>query len=179
LLLEPGETSEKLSLKLVPEERLVESSNLKTAVWLEDGDGVQYPLELTSGTGGVSHGVIDIMQFSGSRRLYVKASGKTKKGEPLEYLDSPAEVEGIKPLPEPVEEPEPVSEPEPEPEPETEEPPEEGGMTWGIIFGLVNLLLIAGAGALFWWMRRSRQKNRVTLVDEIESDQEKRPEATE
>lgn len=176
----PAGESGRLSLAVIPDERLVDKPSVETEVWLEDVAGQTSPVQLQAGADGVRQGELDIMSFSGMRKVVVKARAKALSGESLEYLDSPAEVEGLLPQaatpkatqPSPaVQEPEPEvvneSVPESEPEPVQQEVTEEDDWVMTSIWlALANLLLLLVVGGGFWWLRRRNQRNLVTLVDE-------------
>jgi hypothetical protein len=187
--LTPGEDGKALDLQLSADAKLIEPVSLQVEAWLEDQSGNQQSLNLNpSSAGGRAVGVIDLMGFSGSRKVTIKAQARDLQGNPVNYIDTPAEVEGMKPpeavslapLPEPepapVTDPVPVAEPEPEPEPEPEE--EQGWLDAVIWFGVINLLLMSVGGGVFWWIRRSNQNNQINLIDEsptetAEPEQEK------
>lgn len=175
----PGEQPGQLNVAITPDDRLVDIPSLQTLVWLEDHEGEQFPLELRLTAEGSSQGELDIMSFTGSRKIFVKSTGRTQSGSPLSYLDSPVEVEGL--MPAPLEKPEiPAPVPiEAEPEaksPDTEaelkqeplpEPIEEDDWVMTAVWiGVANLLLLLAAGGIFWWMRRQNQLSLVTLMDE-------------
>jgi hypothetical protein len=126
-------------------------------------------------------GKIDLQEFSGARKIFIKASARSLQGGVIEYLDSPAEVEGVK-QPEPVApQPPPVAasqtKPEPEPEPVQPSEPEvaDSGLSTAIWFSVINVILLALAGGGFWWMRRSSQRNRIDLLGEDETAAPDRP----
>ncbi len=184
LIVKPGESNDTLAVTLVPDERLVQAASIEAKAWLEDTQGAKYPLELKQNANGINQGEIDILNFSGTRKIYLIAHGKTLKGEPLDYLDSPVEVEGLMPQlenaapakidaePESLVEtpPEPLvaesenAKPEPVPAPDSE--PEEDWIMASIWFGVANLVLLLVAGGGFWWMRKRNQESQVSLVDE-------------
>lgn len=187
LLVKPGESNATLVVTLVPDEGLVKTTSIEATAWMEDLEGKEYPLELSHGANGVSQGGIDIQSFSGTRKLFVKAIGLTLQGEPLDYLDSPVEVEGIKPpveiisppilesaspvesKPEPLPVEDPVAKPEPVAEPESplkKVVEEDDWVMPSIWFGVVNLVLLLAVGGAYWWMRKRNQKNLVALLDE-------------
>ncbi|MEN8178857.1 MAG: VWA domain-containing protein [Pseudomonadota bacterium] len=187
LVVKPGESNGTLMVSLIPDERLVKVATIEARAWMEDREGKKYPLEMSQKEDAASQGTIDIQSFSGTRKIFVEATGMTLNGESLDYLDSPVEVEGIKPPaeiaapaePEPVPEPEPVSEidsmaeadPPVEQETPSETVAEESGkeddwLTTSIWIGVANLLLLLIAGGAFWWIRKSNQKSLVNLVDE-------------
>ena len=186
-----------LQVALHPDERLVKAASIDARVWLEDQAGKTYPLDTSAEAQGIRQGMIDLQEFHGPRKLFVAATGEMISGERLDYLDSPVEVEGIKPIEEsykvtdvqPAPEPEPEPEPQPEPEliSKTEEStpptdpiavesaedksaPEDDWLTTSIWLGMANLVLLLMAGGGFWWFRRSSRKSLVTLVDEPISD---------
>ncbi|ODB85465.1 hypothetical protein A3195_17915 [Candidatus Thiodiazotropha endoloripes] len=195
--LQPREDGKTLDLQLSADAKLIEPGSLQVEAWLEDQSGNELPLSLqSSSAGGEAVGVIDLMGFSGSRKVTLKAQARTLDGAVVDYIDSPAEVEGMKPPepepvptpPEPVPEPAPVAEPvpepetepEPEPEPEPDPAPEEeqGWLGAAIWFGVINLLLIMIGGGVFWWIRRSNRNNQISLVEaspeaSAEAEQEK------
>ncbi len=188
LLVKPGESNGALRVTLVPDERLVKPSSIEAEAWLEDLQGEKTPLQLHQNADGVSQGDIDILSFFGTRKLFLSVNGMTLQGEPLDYFDSPLEVEGIMPLakaaPPPKLEPQPLSDTAPEPlvdktiaepvsEPEIplqdvvdESAEEDGWVMASIWFGVANLTLLLAAGGVFWWWRKKNQKSLVTLVDE-------------
>lgn len=189
----PREDGKSVDLQLSADAKLIEPGSLQVEAWLEDPSGNELPLSLQSSSAdGGAVGVIDLMGFSGSRKVTLKAQARTLDGTVVNYIDSPAEVEGMKPpepepvppTPEPVSEPEPapvadpVPEPEPDPEPEPEPEEESGWLGAAIWFGALNLLLIVIGGGIFWWIRRSNQNNKISLVEEspaasAEAEQEK------
>lgn len=184
LNLKPRDNGQLLDLQLIPDDKLIDPGTLKLEAWLEDETGTETPLNLQrSGSGASFTGVIDLMSFSGPRKVTLKAAARSVEGAIVDYIDSPVEVEGVKPFvaePEPAPAPIPPPEPEPQPaaeaEPAVEAEPEETqteeedeGVDWvgaAIWFGVINLVLIALAGGIFWWMRRSNQGNKISLVDE-------------
>ena len=179
LNLTPRDKGRMLDVELAADDELIDPTSLQLEVWLEEPDGTQRPLNLQPRQGdqpGV--GEIDLMGFSGTRKIAVKAVARSLQGEAIHYLDSPAEIEGMKrpdPEPEPVVEPAPAPEPpqsEPEPEPEVS-PDEEAGEDSGWVsaaawFGAINVMLIILGGGIFWWIRRANQRNKISLVDEEE-----------
>jgi uncharacterized protein (TIGR03503 family) len=169
-----------IALTLRPDARLVAIESLQLAAWFEERDGgEQYPLTFTPEQNGAVVTSLDLTTFSGPRSITVKASGKTKDGMPLEYLDSPMEVEGIMPPPQ-IAEPTPETTPQPAetlpepPAPITEAPAESAEPPAGeqdilmdyIWLGLANLLLLLAVGGSLWWLKRQKQKSLVTLVEE-------------
>ncbi|MES9981207.1 MAG: hypothetical protein ABW107_21015, partial [Candidatus Thiodiazotropha sp. 6PLUC5] len=184
LNLKPRDNGQLLDLQLIPDDKLIDPGTLKLEAWLEDETGTETPLNLQrSGSGASFTGVIDLMSFSGPRKVTLKAAARSVEGAIVDYIDTPVEVEGVKPFvaePEPAPAPIPPPEPEPQPaaeaEPAVEAEPEETqteeedeGVDWvgaAIWFGVINLVLIALAGGIFWWMRRSNQGNKISLVDE-------------
>ncbi|MBV2098050.1 MAG: VWA domain-containing protein [Candidatus Thiodiazotropha sp. (ex Codakia orbicularis)] len=176
-----------LDVRIIPDVELIDSASLHIDAWMENSEGEQFRLPLNISPGGQGgSGEIDLMSFTGPRRIAIKANATALSGESISYFDTPMEVEGMKqpepvvvakpeppppaqpkPVSEPVPEPEPKPEPEPEPEPEAEE---EGG--WGtalIWFGIINLLLIIGGGGAYWWIHRRNQRNIVSLVDDADA----------
>lgn len=177
LKLQPRENGQTLDLQLIADKKLIDPNSLQLEAWLEDDQGAEVPLKLAESGAGARTGVIDLMSFSGARKLTLKAQARDLQGEAIDYLDSPVEVEGMKPaeaLPEAV--PPPPPEPEPQPLPEPVEEPvtepvesEDQGADWvsaAIWFGVINLLLIGAGGGIFWWLRRAAQRNQISLLDE-------------
>ncbi|MET0067888.1 MAG: vWA domain-containing protein [Candidatus Thiodiazotropha sp.] len=184
--LKPWTEGQGLDLTLQADETLVDPSSVQLEVWLEDETGNPTDLEVDN-RGAQLSGKIDLMGFSGARKILVKASARSLQGGTIEFLDSPAEVEGVKP-PEPAEpeppveaevEPPVVASPEPpeEPEPAPQEAPEEGDswLSTAIWFSAINLILVALGGGVFWWLRRSAQRNRIDLLSEEQSDAPDKP----
>ncbi|MEJ2467321.1 MAG: hypothetical protein P8045_16820, partial [Candidatus Thiodiazotropha sp.] len=133
------------------------------------------------GAAGSLRGEIDLMGFSGSRRVVIEADAMLQGGDKIRFVDNPVEVEGIgappaepPPTPEPVAAPPPPepsakSEP-PDPLPEAVEDEESAGwVATAIWFTLINLLLVSVAVGLFWWLRRRSQRNMVQLIEEDET----------
>jgi uncharacterized protein (TIGR03503 family) len=176
--LSPRDGGQFLDLQLIADEKLIDPNSLQLEAWLEDQNGVQNPLPLQSTAGlGTFTSEIDLMSFSGPRKITLKAAARSLQGESIDYYDNPVEVEGMKPAtPEPEPEPEPTPIPEPEPEPQVEVEPEieqieeadeEGDWISATIwFGVINLVLIILAGGIFWWRRRANRGNQINLVDE-------------
>lgn len=171
-----------LEVKVTADAQLIDPASLRLETWMENAEGEQFRLSLNNqdnAQGG--SGEIDLMSFTGSRRIAVKATARALSGEAVNYFDMPVEVEGMKP-PEPVAEPEPppppveptpVPQPEPQVEPEVEEGEETGGWASALIwFGLINLLLIVGGAGAYWWIYRRNQRNVVKLVDETDETDE-------
>jgi hypothetical protein len=178
------ETGQQLRLEAMADEALIVPASLQARIWLEDETGQREGVSL-DGSDGRYRGEIDLMAFSGPRGVVIEAQAKTLNGAPIGYSESPAEVEGLAAPPPPPEpaapEPMPASEPPPPP-PEpvpVAEPEESGWMGAALWFGMINLLALAAAGALYWWLRRRRQRNRVQLVDEDEVETEALSEKTE
>jgi hypothetical protein len=169
----PGEQGNQLLVKIRPDETLVDSPTIQTSVWLEDKQSKQFGLEMTMDADGASRGTIDLMAFTGSRRIFVQATGKTKEGGSLEYLDSPIEVEGLLPAPN---EPNAVSTAEPivvaqvaapvEEVPSGQQQEETGWMSTGALFALFNLVLLMAGGAGYWRLRKLNKKQLVNLEEE-------------
>jgi uncharacterized protein (TIGR03503 family) len=172
--LTPRDGGQFLDLQLIADEELVDPNSLQLEAWLEDLSGIQSPLPLQSTAGlGTFTSEIDLMSFSGPRKVTLKATARSLQGDSIDYYDNPVEVEGMKPAaPEPEPEPTPTPTPEPqvEAEPETEqieEADEEGDwISAAIWFGVINLVLIILGGGIFWWRRRANRRNRINLVDE-------------
>jgi uncharacterized protein (TIGR03503 family) len=178
--LTPRDDAKTLDLQLSADAELIEPGSLQVEAWLEDQSGDELPLNLQSSSAGSAVGVIDLMVFSGSRKLTLKAQARDLQGNSINYLESPAEVEGLKPPepelqappppPQPEPEPAPAVDPEAEPEPQPEPEEEQGWLGAAIWFGVINLVLILVGGGIFWWIRRSNQKNQISLVDESPAD---------
>jgi uncharacterized protein (TIGR03503 family) len=172
----PAEQGNALLVSMQPDRQLVDESSLRTSIWMEDHQGKKFSLETTLDEDGVSHGSIDLMTFTGPRKIFVQASGKTKAGAELEYLDSPIELEGLLPRPEPVQA-EPVAESVPVEQTTQnlqDEPsqPLDEATDWDSValwFGLLNLVLLTAGGGVYWWLRKQSKKQLVKLVDEEES----------
>jgi hypothetical protein len=182
LTLTPWKEGQGVDLKLQINDSLIDPASTSLEVWLEDKAGEPTELALDSEGSQVS-GKIDLQEFSGARKIFIKASARSLQGGGIEYLDSPAEVEGVKP-PEPVApQPPPVEasqpKPEPEPEPESVQPSEpevaDSGLSTAIWFSVINVMLLALAGGGFWWMRRSSQRNRIDLLGEDDTAAPDRP----
>ena len=169
----PAEQGNELLVSMYPDKQLVDESSLRTSIWLEDAQGKKFTLETDLDDTGVSHGSIDLMSFYGTRKIFVQASGRTKSGGSLEYLDSPIELEGLLPPPESV-----PSQPTAESVPFEKntqnvqqgpsQPPDEP-TNWGSValwFGVLNLVLLTGGGGVYWWLRKQSNKHLVKLVDE-------------
>ncbi|MET0050283.1 MAG: VWA domain-containing protein [Candidatus Thiodiazotropha sp.] len=176
LTLTPWQEGQGLDLNLKADETLIDPASAKLEVWLEDESGVPVELEVDN-QGSQLSGKIDLLGFSGSRKITVKATAQSLQGGPVEYLDSPAEVEGVKPPPPVAPEPPPVEppaveDPQPPPEPEPAQQPEpEAEDSWlstAIWFSAINLIVLALAGGAFWWVRRSNQRNKIDLLGEHE-----------
>lgn len=175
----PTESGETLTLSLAADETLVDPQSLQMQAWLEDADGEQVELTLLETAPGSYQSEIDLMSFSGPRRISLKATTKSLTGEQLTYLDDPIEVEGMRIAPpEPVAAPEPPPESAPEPEPEPEPAPvpkpepaaeveeESSWVSSAILFVVINLLVVLIAGGAFWWIRKRNQRSMVSLVEE-------------
>jgi hypothetical protein len=163
-----------LDITITADAELIDPASLRLETWLESGEGEQFRLPLNKVAGQGARAEIDLMSFAGPRRIALKASAKAQSGESVSYFDTPIEVEGMK-APEPVvvaqPEPTPAPVPEPEPQPEPEPEVEETG-GWGsalIWFGVINLILILGAGGAFWWIRMRNQRSIVNLVDDTQA----------
>jgi uncharacterized protein (TIGR03503 family) len=175
LIATPRSDGRVLDVTITADAELIDPATLQIDAWLENAEGEQFRLPLTNSAAQGVSGELDLMSFSGSRRIAVKASATSLSGEPITYFDTPMEVEGMKvaepivevkpePTPPPVE---PEAKPEPEPQPEPALEPEDGG--WGsalIWFGVINSLLIIGAGGAYWWIRRRNQRSMVSLVED-------------
>jgi uncharacterized protein (TIGR03503 family) len=174
LQLIPDESGKQLLLEAKADAELIDPASLQAEIWLENDIGEREAISLDSRMGGYS-GIIDLLAFSGSRRVVIEAEARTLAGDPISFFDTPAEVEGLgAPEPEPEPEPEPVKAaqapaepaPPPPPEPVAEESGWLGATLW---LTVINLLLLGAGGALFWWLRRRSRQNRVQLVDEDEA----------
>ncbi len=171
LQLTPDDTRQLLRLEASADAELIDPLSLQASIWLEDEAGQRETVALDGGNGSYS-GVIDLMAFSGARRVVIEADAKALNGEPIRYSEAPAEVEGLgapPPPAEPAAAAEPPAEPEPTPpppEPVVEESGWAGATLW---FGVINLIVLTLVGVLFWWLHRRRQRNMVRLVDEDES----------
>jgi hypothetical protein len=180
LLASPRSDGRVLDISITADAELIDPASLQIDAWLEDAEGEQLRLPLKMSAAQGASGELDLMSFSGPRRIAVKASATSLSGEPISYFDTPVDVEGLK-TPEPVAvakpeptlppiEPEVKPEPEPQPEPEPEPEPEDDG--WGtalIWFGVINLLLIIGAGGAYWWIRKRNQSSMVSLVEDSDA----------
>lgn len=105
-------------------------------------------------------------------------------GTSLDYLDSPIELEGLLPPPEPVSR-EPATEPvaddraagivQEESNQSGDEPAD--WRSAGLWFGLLNLILLTTAGGVYWWLRKQDKIRLVRLVDDEQSAAQDAPEA--
>ncbi len=147
--------------------------------WQEDAGGKRVPLQLVQPEPGQWTGPLkDLVSSS-----YVKVSGTTRLGNLIEHTVGPLMLPGVE-LPPPVAEAPPVIEPVPVPEPEpvvpvaeavaevpAEPEVEEGGwLIPAIIFGVLNLTLLIGAGVWFFLMnRRGAESDELDLEQLIET----------
>ncbi len=178
-----GEQSNQLLVEIRPDEALVDSPTMQTAVWLEDEHSQRFSLEMTMGADGAGRGIIDLLTFSGSRRIFVQATGKTKQGEALKYTDSPIEVEGLLPVSSEVAV---ASAAEPQlVEQEIaavaeaaagQQVEQSGWMSTAGRFALFNLVLLVAGGTGSWWLRKLNGKQLVLLVEEEEPAKHGTPE---
>jgi len=173
----PQGEGKRLTLALTADAELVNPASLRAQAWLEDDDGAQSELPLQRGAPGKYRAGIDLMSFSGRRRVAIRADVVSLAGEALSYEESPLEVEGLGVVPAP----EPALPPKPEPVQETPQPPPEpvvpdaasDGLGWGgaaIWFVAINLLLVMLAGGAFWWWRGHNPRDAVSLVEESAPD---------
>ncbi len=173
LQLTPDESGQRLQLEASADAELVDPASLQASIWLEETAGARQAVELTAQDGRY-RGSIDLMAFSGARQVVIEATARTLNGEAIRFADTPAQVEGLAPppLPEPVEAPEPAPPPPsalpPAPTPEPAPVEEPGWLGAGLWLVAINLIVLIAGGALFWWLRRQRLRNRVQLVDEEE-----------
>jgi uncharacterized protein (TIGR03503 family) len=184
LQLTPDETGMRLSLQAAADGELIDPASLRAKIWLEDESGGREAVSLDGEPGSYS-GLIDLQSFSGPRRVVIEADAKALSGDPISFFDAPADVEGIgapAPAPEPAPEPPPAAQPTATPEPPSEPAPppvpqpqaeveESGWLSAALWFGVINLLLLALGGGLFWWLRMRAQRNLVQLVDEDDADE--------
>jgi len=172
LAITPGEGQGHYRLQVTPDTQLVDPTGLEAQVWLQDEAGKTTPVSLRQAPKGVRQGELDLMGFTGTRRVVVQAKGRTLQGQALNYRDSPTQIEGLMPKPAPVPvEPDPAASPTPvvPAQPSQSTPAEVVEDDWvmtAVGFSLVNLLLLGAAGAGFWWLRRRGRNERVSLVDE-------------
>ncbi|MCW9077653.1 MAG: VWA domain-containing protein [Gammaproteobacteria bacterium] len=143
--------------------------------WQEDAGGKRVPLQLVQPEPG--QWTVPLKDLVSSS--YVNVSGTTRLGNLIEHTVGPLMLPGVE-LPPPVAEPPPVIEPVPEPvapvaeavaevpaEPEVEEG---GWLIPAIIFGVLNLTLLIGAGVWFFLMnRRGAESDELDLEQLIET----------
>lgn len=144
--------------------------------WQEFVPGERTPLALVELEGGWQAPLLDTVSPS-----YVQLSGTTRSGTLMDRRLGPYMPEGIEPpvivVPPPaeVQEAPVVAEPAPEPVPEAAPPvSEEAASDWvlpTVIFGVFNVLLIAGGLAWFFIRRRSTKVVDTALDDLIEATQ--------
>ena len=143
--------------------------------WQEDTGGKRVPLQLVQPEPG--QWTVPLKDLVSSS--YVNVSGTTRLGNLIEHTVGPLMLPGVE-LPPPVAEAPPVIEPVPEPvapvaeavaevpaEPEVEEG---GWLIPAIIFGVLNLTLLIGAGVWFFLMnRRGAESDELDLEQLIET----------
>jgi uncharacterized protein (TIGR03503 family) len=143
--------------------------------WQEDAGGKRVPLQLVQPEPG--QWTVPLKDLVSSS--YVNVSGTTRLGNLIEHTVGPLMLSGVE-LPPPVAEAPPVIEPVPEPvapvaeavaevpaEPEVEEG---GWLIPAIIFGVLNLTLLIGAGVWFFLMnRRGAESDELDLEQLIET----------
>jgi len=143
--------------------------------WQEDTGGKRVPLQLVQPEPG--QWTVPLKDLVSSS--YVNVSGTTRLGNLIEHTVGPLMLSGVE-LPPPVAEAPPVIEPVPEPvapvaeavaevpaEPEVEEG---GWLIPAIIFGVLNLTLLIGAGVWFFLMnRRGAESDELDLEQLIET----------
>jgi uncharacterized protein (TIGR03503 family) len=143
--------------------------------WQEDAGGKRVPLQLVQPEPG--QWTVPLKDLVSSS--YVNVSGTTRLGNLIEHTVGPLMLPGVE-LPPPVAEAPPVIEPVPEPvapvaeavaevpaEPEVEEG---GWLIPAIIFGVLNLTLLIGAGVWFFLMnRRGAESDELDLEQLIET----------
>ena len=143
--------------------------------WQEDTGGKRVPLQLVQPEPG--QWTVPLKDLVSSS--YVNVSGTTRLGNLIEHTVGPLMLSGVE-LPPPVAEDPPVIEPVPEPvapvaeavaevpaEPEVEEG---GWLIPAIIFGVLNLTLLIGAGVWFFLMnRRGAESDELDLEQLIET----------
>ena len=143
--------------------------------WQEDTGGKRVPLQLVQPEPG--QWTVPLKDLVSSS--YVNVSGTTRLGNLIEHTVGPLMLSGVE-LPPPVAEAPPVIEPVPEPvapvaeavaevpaEPEVEEG---GWLIPALIFGVLNLTLLIGAGVWFFLMnRRGAESDELDLEQLIET----------
>jgi len=143
--------------------------------WQEGAGGKRVPLQLVQPEPG--QWTVPLKDLVSSS--YVNVSGTTRLGNLIEHTVGPLMLSGVE-LPPPVAEAPPVIEPVPEPvapvaeavaevpaEPEVEEG---GWLIPAIIFGVLNLTLLIGAGVWFFLMnRRGAESDELDLEQLIET----------
>lgn len=170
----PQAEGKRLTLGLTADAELVDPASLRVQAWLEDDGGAQSELPLQRGAPGKYQAGIDLLSFSGRRRVAIRADVVSLTGEALSYEERPLEVEGLGVVKAPPPRPEPVPEPPQAPaEPTASEvaPVASDVMGWAgaaIWFVVMNLLLVALAGGGLWWWRRRHSGDGVSLVEESE-----------
>ena len=143
--------------------------------WQEDTGGKRVPLQLVQPEPG--QWTVPLKDLVSSS--YVNVSGTTRLGNLIEHTVGPLMLSGVE-LPPPVAEAPPVIEPVPEPvapvaEAVAEVPAEPevelgGWLIPAIIFGVLNLTLLIGAGVWFFLMnRRGAESDELDLEQLIET----------
>lgn len=162
-------------LQIRADSELVDPASLAFQALLTSAAGEERPVMMLPGMeAGAWEAQIATASLTGEWTLLAQVAGKTAAGSDLNLTFDPVVIEGQgieapPPLPEPIP---PVAEP-PAAEPETEaapvpEPEAPDWMMNAMIFGVVNLVLLIGAGVGFWFFRRSMKNEQVQLITEGE-----------
>jgi uncharacterized protein (TIGR03503 family) len=158
-------------VRLVPDPELLDPATIHADGRLVSKDGEITEIAFAPGEDGKAlENWVDRSGLTGSWELGVSFGATSKSGTELAMDLGPVYIEGtLQPPPEPKPEPEAAPEPAPEPvppeEPPPPPPPEESGLLGNmLIFGIINLFLLAGLG--FWFYRWRAGRSKVELVEE-------------
>lgn len=155
-------------VRLLPDQELLDPATIHADGRLISQDGEITEISFAPGEEGKTlENWVDRSGLTGSWELGVSFGATSKSGAELAMDLGPVFIEGaMQPPPEP--EPEIAPEPESEPLPPAEStpaPPEESGFLGNmLIFGGINLFLLAGLG--FWYYRWRAGRTKVELIEE-------------